>query len=410
MIALSAYPALVLNADYQPLSYYPLSLWGWQDTIKAIFLDRVAVVSHYDQVIRSPGFEFRLPSVVALKQYIPQDRRPPFTRFNVFLRDRFACQYCRRPHPAPELTFDHVVPALARRQDGLEQHRHRLHPLQLAQGQPAAARVRHAAGGQAGGADGAPAAAERPYLPAELPAQSLAGLSLLGRRAGSHESPMRNCRRRLPQALQLARDVRLSETSLESEDYALDIDSHVGQKSASVGSGWTIGRWRRAGHRADTIAGREPVYMKGTEVSGRLGAFDADAVRADRGRIGVDRGATAPNPACDPRPFRACRGGGRPGDGRRAAISPAPRSTVWSPSITTSAARRPDGMSSRSAAPRPASHGRPTAGQPTCRRRLASTWARRPRTDEVTLEPVYCLGNCALSPAPTGRRRVASAG
>ena len=98
MVALSAYPALVLNADYQPLSYYPLSLWGWQDTIKAIFLDRVAVVSHYDRVIRSPGFEFRLPSVVALKQYVPQDRRPPFTRFNVFLRDRFACQYCRRPH------------------------------------------------------------------------------------------------------------------------------------------------------------------------------------------------------------------------------------------------------------------------------------------------------------------------
>ena len=61
MVALSAYPALVLNADYQPLSYYPLSLWGWQDTVKAIFLDRVAVVSHYDHVIRSPGLELRLP-------------------------------------------------------------------------------------------------------------------------------------------------------------------------------------------------------------------------------------------------------------------------------------------------------------------------------------------------------------
>ena len=115
MMPLSAFPALVLNADYQPLSYYPLSLWGWQDAVKAIFLDRVAVVSNYDRVIRSPGFEFRLPSVVALKQYIPQDRRPPFTRFNVFLRDRFACQYCRRPHAAQELTFDHVDSALARR-------------------------------------------------------------------------------------------------------------------------------------------------------------------------------------------------------------------------------------------------------------------------------------------------------
>ena len=28
---LRQHPALVLNADYRPLSYYPLSLWCWQD-------------------------------------------------------------------------------------------------------------------------------------------------------------------------------------------------------------------------------------------------------------------------------------------------------------------------------------------------------------------------------------------
>ncbi|HAG26988.1 MAG TPA: HNH endonuclease, partial [Rhodobacter sp.] len=27
--ALKRFPALVLNADYRPLSYYPLSLWPW---------------------------------------------------------------------------------------------------------------------------------------------------------------------------------------------------------------------------------------------------------------------------------------------------------------------------------------------------------------------------------------------
>ena len=52
--SLSAFPALVLNADYQPLSYFPLSLWNWQETVKAIFLDRVNVVSHYDRMIHSP--------------------------------------------------------------------------------------------------------------------------------------------------------------------------------------------------------------------------------------------------------------------------------------------------------------------------------------------------------------------
>jgi 5-methylcytosine-specific restriction endonuclease McrA len=108
--SLSACPALVLNADYQPLSYFPLSLWSWQDAVKAIFLDRVAVLSHYDRRIRSPGHEFQLPSVVALKQYIPQNRRPPFTRFNVFLRDHFSCQYCLENFQAQDLTFDHVIP------------------------------------------------------------------------------------------------------------------------------------------------------------------------------------------------------------------------------------------------------------------------------------------------------------
>ena len=38
-------PALVLNADYRPLSYYPLSLWSWQDAVRDVFLDRVNIVS-----------------------------------------------------------------------------------------------------------------------------------------------------------------------------------------------------------------------------------------------------------------------------------------------------------------------------------------------------------------------------
>lgn len=103
-------PALVLNADFRPLSYFPLSLWSWQDAVKAVFLDRVNIVSQYDTVVRSPSFEMQLPSVIALKDYVPQSRRPAFTRFNVFLRDRFTCQYCVDRFPTQELTFDHVIP------------------------------------------------------------------------------------------------------------------------------------------------------------------------------------------------------------------------------------------------------------------------------------------------------------
>ena len=102
-----AHPALVLNADYRPLSYYPLSLWSWQDAIKAVFLDRVNIVAEYEHVVTSPSLEMKLPSVVCLKNYIRPNRHPAFTRFNVFLRDQFKCQYCGSPE---ELTCDHVIP------------------------------------------------------------------------------------------------------------------------------------------------------------------------------------------------------------------------------------------------------------------------------------------------------------
>ncbi|RMF14239.1 MAG: HNH endonuclease [Alphaproteobacteria bacterium] len=106
-ISPEACPALVLNADFRPLSYFPLSLWHWQTALKAVFLDRVQVVAEYDRIVRSPTTEIRLPSVIALKEYVEQGRWPAFTRFNLFLRDRFRCQYCGG---RDELTFDHVVP------------------------------------------------------------------------------------------------------------------------------------------------------------------------------------------------------------------------------------------------------------------------------------------------------------
>lgn len=103
-------PALILNADYRPLSYYPLSLWSWQDAIRAVFRDSVMVVSEYERIVRSPGSEFKLPSVLALKEYVHTGRGPAFTRFNVFLRDHWQCQYCGGYFNTSDLTFDHIVP------------------------------------------------------------------------------------------------------------------------------------------------------------------------------------------------------------------------------------------------------------------------------------------------------------
>ena len=71
------FPAcLVLNADFSPLSYVPLSLWSWKDTVRAVFRGSAQVVTEYDEwIVRSPNLDLNLPSVIALKA------RPFFTPF-----------------------------------------------------------------------------------------------------------------------------------------------------------------------------------------------------------------------------------------------------------------------------------------------------------------------------------------
>ncbi len=108
--SLQNYPALILNADYRPLSYFPLSIWPWQDAVKAIFRDSVIIVSEYDRIVSSPSIDMKLPSVLALKEFVPQSDTPVFTRFNVFLRDQWQCQYCGDTFKTHQLTFDHVIP------------------------------------------------------------------------------------------------------------------------------------------------------------------------------------------------------------------------------------------------------------------------------------------------------------
>ena len=131
------FPAcLVLNADFSPLSYVPLSLWSWKDTVRAVFRGSAQVVTEYDEwIVRSPNLDLNLPSVIALKarpsftpfrrpthcphlhphtrththihrplaprqEYVPTCTKHPaaFTRRNVYLRDGFTCQV-RPRHP-----------------------------------------------------------------------------------------------------------------------------------------------------------------------------------------------------------------------------------------------------------------------------------------------------------------------
>jgi 5-methylcytosine-specific restriction endonuclease McrA len=102
---------LILNADYQPISFVPLSAVGWQQAVKLHWLDRVYVLHTYDdKQIHSPSTTIQMPAVCATKKFykIPQEAK--FSRNNLFLRDTFNCQYCGELFSQSELTVDHVIP------------------------------------------------------------------------------------------------------------------------------------------------------------------------------------------------------------------------------------------------------------------------------------------------------------
>ncbi len=102
--------ALLLNASFEPLHVV-----SWQRAIHLLFQGKVEIIEESDQVVRTVTFSMRLPSVVRLLSFLSLSRRRKVIRFsreNIFLRDRFKCQYCGRQSLRSQLTLDHVVPVV----------------------------------------------------------------------------------------------------------------------------------------------------------------------------------------------------------------------------------------------------------------------------------------------------------
>lgn len=100
---------LVLNASYEPLKVV-----SWQRAMILWSKGAVEVLAEYDKEVRSVSFTFKLPSVVRLLRFVRSrigKKHVPFTRWNIYQRDNYTCQYCDEQFASDELTFDHVVPA-----------------------------------------------------------------------------------------------------------------------------------------------------------------------------------------------------------------------------------------------------------------------------------------------------------
>ena len=101
---------LILNADYRPVSFYPLSTNSMRRVLKAVFKGKLNIIEEYDDEIKIGGSTMKLPKTAILKKYVKTMQEPKFSRYNVYLRDKFTCQYCGKKFAYSDLTFDHVKP------------------------------------------------------------------------------------------------------------------------------------------------------------------------------------------------------------------------------------------------------------------------------------------------------------
>ncbi len=102
---------LILNADAQPVSLLPLSTCDWQEAIRYMVLEKARVLDwHDDWIVRSARWETRVPAVLLLNEYYKKKHIVRLTKRNVFLRDRYTCQYCGTDVNEQTATLDHVHP------------------------------------------------------------------------------------------------------------------------------------------------------------------------------------------------------------------------------------------------------------------------------------------------------------
>ena len=97
-------PVLVLNQNYEPINVCTL-----RRAIVLVICDKAEIIEAYRAPVYTASFSSEAPSVIRLYQLIRRPRpRVKLTRREIFVRDRYTCQYCGTLHG--DLTLDHVIP------------------------------------------------------------------------------------------------------------------------------------------------------------------------------------------------------------------------------------------------------------------------------------------------------------
>ena len=96
-------PVLILNQDYSPLG-----ICLAKRAIVLIFSEKAETVINSENSIKSISQSFLIPSVIKTLKYIKRPYEKKISRFGIFARDNFTCQYCNTTKN--KLTIDHIVP------------------------------------------------------------------------------------------------------------------------------------------------------------------------------------------------------------------------------------------------------------------------------------------------------------
>ncbi|MCS7316886.1 MAG: HNH endonuclease [Candidatus Dojkabacteria bacterium] len=103
---------LILNADGNILSYFPLSIKGWKIAIKMKYEGKIDVLYEYDIKCRSQYLDWNLPAVAMLKKYKKPNTRVKFSKYSIYLRDNYKCAYCELDlkNCMEMASIDHIIP------------------------------------------------------------------------------------------------------------------------------------------------------------------------------------------------------------------------------------------------------------------------------------------------------------
>ena len=103
-VDLTNVPVLVLNQNFEPLNICRV-----RRAVILVIHGKAEVIENGRGELHAVSTSVPIPSVVRLTQYVKRPRlQKRLTRYEVFNRDKYTCQYCGRE--TKDMTVDHIVP------------------------------------------------------------------------------------------------------------------------------------------------------------------------------------------------------------------------------------------------------------------------------------------------------------